>query len=441
MSPRPMLRVLVLGAALAPGTASPAIAQHPAAATDSVSYLSLQAEAASADPRQRQLRLQEAATELRLRTLAAERLPALSVEGLSQYQSAVTKLGMSLPGVSLPSPAHDSYDAHLSAEQPLLDPTLAGRREVERARLAESRAQIRATLFSLRQEVADAFFTAAALQERRAELDAAMADLDARLRESVARFRAGTALRGDTASLAASLDERRQDRLALASDRSAALARLALLTGRSMPESVVLVAPATAALVRDVTRALDTLRARPEYDQFTATRDRLAVQERLTGALERPRVSAFGRVGFGRPGLNMLSSDFQSYWLAGVRLHWTPVRWGTTSRDRELLELEREIVATNEAAFTRSLRRAVQPALATIARLDSTLALDERILALREQVVREAQAQLAEGAITAATYVDRRSELLAARTRRVQHRVALQQAQVTLLNTLGVEVR
>ncbi|HET9012853.1 MAG TPA: hypothetical protein VFN38_13600, partial [Gemmatimonadaceae bacterium] len=74
MSPRPMLRVLVLGAALAPGTASPAIAQHPAAATDSVSYLSLQAEAASADPRQRQLRLQEAATELRLRTLAAERL-------------------------------------------------------------------------------------------------------------------------------------------------------------------------------------------------------------------------------------------------------------------------------------------------------------------------------------------------------------------------------
>ena len=114
---------------------------------------------------------------------------------------------------------------------------------------------------------------------------------------------------------------------------------------------------------------------------------------------------------------------------------------GTSERDREQLELEREIVATNEAAFNRSLSRSVQPTLASIARLDSTLALDDVTIALREQVAREAQAQLREGVITAAVYVDRSTELLVARLRRVQHRVALEQARVTLLNTLGVEVR
>jgi outer membrane protein TolC len=183
------------------------------------------------------------------------------------------------------------------------------------------------------------------------------------------------------------------------------------------------------------------VRSRPEFEQFAATRQRLDEQSRLATAQERPRVSAFARLGYGRPGLNALSSDFQSYWLAGVRVHWMPFDWGTTSRDQELLSLEREVVATNEAAFGRSLARQAQPTLATIARLDSTLALDERIIALRGQVAREARAQLAEGVITSATYVDKSTDLLVARLRRVQHRVALDQARATLLNTLGVEVR
>jgi outer membrane protein TolC len=139
--------------------------------------------------------------------------------------------------------------------------------------------------------------------------------------------------------------------------------------------------------------------------------------------------------------LNLLSSDLQTYWVTGVQLHWAPFNWGTSGRDREQLALEREMVATNEAAFRRNLARSVQPTLASIARLDSTIVLDESVIALREQVAREAQVQLREGVITAAAYVDRSTELLTARLRRVQHRVALEQARVTLLNTLGVEVR
>ena len=433
-----MRRLAALAGALSTMLAySAARAQQP---RDTLQLGTLQADALRGDPRQRQLQLQERATELRLRSLDAERLPSLSVDGQAQYQSAVTSISAPLPGVTFPSPPHDTYDAHLGAQQPLLDPTLGARRDVERARLAESRAQIRATLFGLRQELTEAFFTAAALQERVAETDAAIADLSARLRETVARFRNGAALPGDTAAVAATLLQRRQDRLKLTADRAAALARLSELTGRPISDDVVLAAPDLASAVNEAARALDTLRARPEYEQFAATRERLARQEQVASAQEKPRVSAYGRLGYGRPGLNMLSSSFQTYWLAGVQLQWTPWRWGTGGRDRELLEIEREIVATNEAAFARGLRRAVQPSLATIARLDSTLALDERIVALRERQVREAQVQLHEGAITAAAYVDRGTELLTARIQRIQHRIELEQARATFLNTLGVEV-
>jgi outer membrane protein TolC len=186
--------------------------------------------------------------------------------------------------------------------------------------------------------------------------------------------------------------------------------------------------------------ALDTLRARPEFAQFAASRDRLASQIAIEAAQERPRVSAFGRLGYGRPGLDMLSRDFQLYWLGGVQVHWAPWTWGTTSRDREINEVQREIVTTNEEAFRRSLRRNVEQSIATIARLDSTLVLDDQIVTLRARIDAETRAKLREGVVTAAEYVDKSTDLLTARLVRIQHRVELAQARTTFLTTLGVEV-
>jgi outer membrane protein TolC len=400
----------------------------------------MQADALRLDPRARQVGLQAHATELRLASIDAERRPAVAVDGQSQYQSAVTQIPVHLPGVSIPLPPHDTYDAHLGAQQSIFDPTLSARRGVERAQLAESQAQTRVSLFGLRQEVNEAFFTAASIQQRMAEVDAAMIDLSARLRETVIKSREGAALPGDTAAIAATLLQREQDRMQLRGDRSAALARLSELVGRAVDDSVALAVPNDSAAVVSTLRALDTLHARPEYGQFEATRERLSKQIAIEAAQEKPRVSAFGRVGYGRPGLDLLSRDFQTYWIAGVQVHWAPWNWGTTDRDRQVSEIQRQIVATNEEAFTRTLQRGVQQSLATMARLDSTMALDDRIVAMRERIEAETRARLGEGVVTAADYVDKSTDVLTARLARIQHRVELAQARATFLTTLGVEV-
>jgi outer membrane protein TolC len=408
---------------------------------DSLRLATLQSDALRLDPRQRQLQLQASASDLRLRNIAAERLPALSANGQAQYQSEVTRLAVPIPGVTIPSPPHDTYDARLNAQQSIFDPTLAPRRNAERAQLAESQAQVRVTLFALRQEVTDAFFTAASLAERAATVEATVNDLASRLRETQTRLREGVALPSDTASIAATILQRRQDLLQLRADRGAALARLSELVGRAIPADAPVALPDLAGSVATTLASLDQLRARPEYEQFRASRDRVALQEAVTAAQEKPRVSAFGRLGYGKPGLSVLSSDFQSYWLAGVQVQWTPWTWGSTDRDRQVLEAQREIIATNETAFTESLRRNIQQSVATINRLDSTLVLDAQIIALRDGIDRESRAKLQEGAITAADYVDRNTELLAARLALVQHRVELSQARANFLTILGVEVR
>jgi outer membrane protein TolC len=410
-------------------------------AQDSLRLGALHSEALTLDPRQRQLTLHAAATDVRLRNIRADALPSFGLDARAQYQSEVTKFpGAGAPGFTPPTLPHETYDAQLVIRQSLFDPTLGSRRAVERAQLIESQSHVRTTVYGLRQELNDAYFAAVSLQERIAALDVTIIDLVARLRETAQRFAAGAALPGDTAAIAATIMQRQQDRLRLSGDRSAALVRLSILIGRDIPDAQPLTVPDFRASVEQAVVSLDSLRARPEYAQFDATRERLARQEQATSAQLKPRIAAFGRAGYGKPGLNALGQDFQTYWLGGVQLQWAPWNWGSRGRERELLRIQREIVATNESAFTLGVRRALAQSLASMTRLDSTLALDDRVVGLRELVEREAAAKLREGVITSADYLDRNMDLLAARVARIQHRVELAHARATFLTILGVDL-
>jgi outer membrane protein TolC len=422
--------------------ASPSPAQQtPSAPADSLRLGMLHREAQRADPRQRQLELHAVQAELRLRNLAAERLPSFAAEGSAQYQSDVVAVPVRLPnGQPVVSPEHNTYDVRLGVQQPILDPANAPRRAVERAQLAEAEARVRTSLFALRQEVNEAFFAAALLQERGAAITAAIADLQRRLAEAAARVHEGAALPSDTAALRAALLQRRQDELEVHADRGAALARLAALRGRPVAPDDVLMLPDLAGAVAQARAGLPALRARPEYAQFARSRERLRQQESVVSAALRPRISAFGRAGYGRPGLNLLGDEFDAYWVAGLQVQWAPWNWGRTRREREVLALQREIVAADEAAFTETLVRGVQQDLAALDRLDGTLALDQEIIALREQIERETRLRFDEAVVTAADYVDRSTDVLEARLALAAHRVEQARARARFLTTLGLEI-
>lgn len=409
---------------------------------DSLTLGVLQAEAVQRDPRGAQLELLRQQSALRQRSIGASRLPTLGASAQGQYQSEVVAIPLALPGgIGVPVPPHTTYDAHLDARESLLDPSLAGRRGVERAQLAQSQAQVRASLYAVRQGVNDAYFTALQMQAQSAELETGVTDLQAQLAVAAARVRQGAALAGDSAIIAAELLRRRESLAELAANRDAALDLLSQLTGRTITRAAALTLPDLGAEVARVRAASPAMQARPEFEQFARAKELLAEQRAAAGARDLPRVSAFGRAGYGRPGLNPLARDFGSYWLAGVLVEWTPWNWGTTARDREVLALQQQVVASDEAAFTESIQRAVVRDLATIDRLEQTLGDDETIIALREQVLRETQLRFDEGVVTSAEYIDRQTDVLAARLARASHRIELAQARARYLTTVGVEVR
>src|SRR5690606_9944213 len=154
--------------------------------------------------------------------------------------------------------------------------------------------------------------------------------------------------------------------------------------------------------VTRVRTELGDLRERPEYDRFERSHEVLEQQKLTIIAQERPRLSAFGRAGYGRPGLNPLGREFDSYWLAGLQVEWSPWNWGRGDREREEIALQQRVLETEEAAFRESLLRGTQADLAAMDRLTASSQVDDQIVALREDILRETTLRFAEGVIGSA---------------------------------------
>ena len=388
------------------------------------------------DPRAAQLALERVRSALRLERIGADRLPTLRVSGQAQYQSEVTSIGDEAPAAPFPfpTPSRDTYDARLDLRQPILDLTIASRRAAELGGHAEAEAQIEATLYALRAEAIEAFFAAALAASRAEAIEATLRELEASRLVAAARVREGTALRSEEATIRAELLRRRQDADEARAERAAALSIVTALTGIETDSgSVIHVTDASHAPLPDSV-------SRPELTLYARRQDRLQLQERALASSDLPRLTAFGRAGYGRPGLDLLGDEFGGWWLGGVQLEWSPRLWGSEGRERELLRIEREIVATEAAAFRASVRRAAARDAAAIARLTDALTLDEEIVGLRESVERETRLRFEEGVVTSAELVDRSSDVLAARIARATHRLELARARARYRNLMGLEV-
>ncbi len=415
--------------------AAPGITVH-----DTLSLAGLQQDAVQHDARSREVALLAAQSALKQADIGATILPAVSAIANAQYQSQVIRIPLTLPsGAAIPSPSHETYDAHVTVQQPIYDPTISARRGVERAQLAASQAGVRTALFALRQNVNDAYFNALLTQQQIAEQRAAIADLDAQRRVAAERVRQGTALASEADLLEAESIRHRQAADQLAASRDASLAIMSDLTGRVVTDASALATPDLGNEVTRVRMALDTLRARPEYERFALDRAVLERQRASLSASGLPRISAFGRAGYGRPGLDPLADSFSHYWLAGVQVDWSPWNWGTTRRDRDALAIQQQIVKSDADAFRQSVERVVTRNLAQIDQLQRTLKDDDAIIALRERILKETGFRFHEGVVTSADYVNRETDLLTAHLDRVSHRVQLAQASAAFLTTLGLD--
>jgi outer membrane protein TolC len=176
---------------------------------------------------------------------------------------------------------------------------------------------------------------------------------------------------------------------------------------------------------------------RPELDLFAKQNDLLNANSEILKRQRNPKLFGFGQAGYGKPGLNMLNNEFDTYYLVGLGFNWNVLDWKNTSRQRQVLKLQQDIVQTKQENFVRNIDLATDQQNKQIDQLTQLLKSDQELIVVRERITKTSASKLENGAITTADYIQDLNAETTAKLTLETHKIQLKEALIKLKNIRG----
>lgn len=154
------------------------------------------------------------------------------------------------------------------------------------------------------------------------------------------------------------------------------------------------------------TEALDSIDGKKlESLNFEAQQSLLESTRLMTATKRRPSVVAFAQAGYGRPALNMLSTNFEPYYIVGISLRWTIFDWNSNRNEQRQILLQKQMIENQESTFSQNIKMACRLSQTRIEQLGEALRTDSSIVELRSSITRRSSSRLDKGMITTSDYL------------------------------------
>lgn len=360
---------------------------------------SLYVSARNTYPKLKQAGIYNEITRLKVSDHAAGKLPQMTLNSQVSYQSDVTGIKPDIPGISIPTASKDQYKVYADILQPIWDGGISNAAvKLEEALLNTSLNQLEVELHQMNEQVAQLFFAVLASGKQEEALNAQQEILLERLKaiesgikQGIAEKTAALLIQGEILNLA-------QGILQAQNVKNSSIQVLSLLTGQTIDGN------ATFTYNSQPAKAEEKF-SRPETQFFNSRLMQLENQKELVQKSRNPKLMAFGQAGIGRPGLNMLSNDFEPYFLTGIKLTWNPLDWKQTARQKQVISFQQEVVQTEEETFNRNLKVLLLKQKEEIKRLEKVLETDKQMVALRKEITAATASKLENNTITTADYI------------------------------------
>lgn len=357
-------------------------------------------------------------------------LPQVGLYGQATYQSDVTQLPIDIPGMEIPSLSKDQYKVYAQVDQKLYDGGMVRQQKkaLEIESLIEAQ-KLEVDLYALKERINQLFFGILLLD---AQLDLSKLledDVQAAMDKVSAAVDNGIALQSEVDVLKAELLRIDQHVVELRSSRKAFTEMLGMFIHREVDTATVLARPENKVPSMEIVR--------PEIALFDHRKKALEVQRQMLLSKNLPKLGVFAQGGYGRPAMNMLSNEFDSYYLAGIRLSVPLSGFYTLKKEKALLELGHESIAVQEEVFRFNIRFALKQQNQEVSKFTEMLASDDEIIRLRQNVQETASAKLQNGTITASDFLREANATDRARQSKNLHEIQLLMAQYAIKTTTG----
>lgn len=316
-------------------------------------------------------------------------LPQFSFSAKASYQSEVTKVPM--PGIK--GMDKDQYNTTLDMNQVIWD---GGQIKSQKAS-AKSSAEVEnksteVDLYSLNDRVNTLFFGALLAN---AQLDLNLtyqSTLQDNYDKVTACIEGGMANESDLDAVKIEQLKAKQSESALRASKNAYMEMLGIMIGEKLDTETLLQKP----LVPEVGTEIE----RPELALFDAQQKNLDVRNREINASLMPKLSLFATGGYGRPGLDMLKTDFSLYALAGIRVAWNIGSFYTLSNRRKLVDSSKGRIAVNRETFLFNTNLDVSRKQNEIKTYREQMKYDDEIISLRASVSNASEVKMEDGTIS-----------------------------------------
>ena len=371
-------------------------------------------------------------TRLKIENLKAQWYPNLDMNAQATYQSDIVEIDVDLPfETDFPSPSKDQYKVTMDVNQMIYDGGVVKySKEMERLGEKVEKQSVEVDLYQVKDQVMEVYFGIRLLQKQKKILKATIKELTAKIRTVKSAVDNGTLLPSDLKNLQAERLNLEQNLDDLDSQIEASYEVLNELTGLETDTSTSLVLP-------EITLDQEKDYQRPENELFQMQKDQLDTKENLLQAQKMPKVFAFGQFGYGKPGLNMLNDEFDTFYIVGAKLSWNIWDWNQNRRKRQLARLQKDMVDVKENTFNKNLDIHLEKIEADLSRYEKTLQRDQKIIGLRQDVIQSARSKLENGVITSADYITDLNQLTKAKITHERHKIELLKAKINYLFTIG----
>lgn len=361
-------------------------------------------------------------------------LPQLSISGQATYQSDVTKVPLEVPGFTIKTLPKDQYKIYAEVNQSLYDGgTIKKQNAISESNALVEDQKVEIELYKIKERINQIYFGVLLLDEQLLQVDLIKKDLISSIQKIESSIRNGTAFKTNADILQAEILKTDQRAIELKAGKEAYLTMLGIFIGQELGEGTLLERPT------DVQAAADPNITRPEMQLYNYQSQLFTAQQQLNNTKILPRVGLFVQGGYGRPALNLLEPNFDTYYIGGLRLSWNLSGLYNTKRDKQQLDINLQGIDVQRQAFLFNTKLALRQQHTDISKLNDLIEVDQQIIVLRQKIKLTAKAQLDNGVITANDYLRELNAEDQAKQNLSLHQIQLLMTEYNYLATTGYE--
>lgn len=350
-------------------------------------------------PNLKQTEIWQEISALKQENLGNTYLPQVTLNGQITYQSDVVEISLPIADASVPAVTKDRYNAYAELKQNIWDGGITiANKNLENAILKSQLSQLEVEFYQLNGQVSQAFFTSLIIAKQKEVLLAQEEVLTEQLKSVESRIENGVLEKSAALVIQAEILNIEQNAIQLDAAKATATQMLSILTGQEIDKN-------SSFVFTEIDHSISGDLTRPEIQLFANQKGQLNTQSELLSKTRNPKLFGFGQVGYGKPGLNMLLDEFKGYYLFGVGVSWKAFDWKSTSRQRQVIHLQQQIVQTQKETFTQNIQLLLIQQQEQIKKLEKILDNNQQMVTLRSEITKAAASKLNNEVITASDYI------------------------------------